>query len=193
MTGRDTIELMNDKAKYEKQRTNKRMFWIDLEMTGLDERADKILEIAVVITDLDFEEKETYHRVVFQPKEILDNMNDWCKNTHGKSGLTALVASGISIEQVDLDLLQLVTRHFLSEEKVVLCGNSVFMDKRFVDEYLKGFAKKLHYRLVDVTSFKEIFRSKYNVHVQKKEGHRALDDIRESINELKAYLALVKP
>lgn len=166
----------------------RKMFWIDLEMTGLDENNDKILEVAVVVTDLDFTVLETLHRIVYQPQEVLDNMNDWCKVTHGKSGLSAAVPSGVALDVVEKELLALADRHFASE-KIVLCGNSVGMDKRFVDRYMPELSKRTHYRVVDVTSFKEIFRSKWNVNVQKSEGHRALDDINESINELKTYLS----
>lgn len=168
------------------------MFWVDLEMTGLDENTDKILEVAVIITDLEFQPLDTYHRIVYQTQAVLDNMNDWCKNTHGKSGLTALVPSGIPIETVEKDLIALGQKYYPGNEKIVLCGNSVGMDKRFIDKYLPEFAKKLHYRLVDVTSFKEVFRSKYNITVQKSEGHRALDDIQESIKELQSYLTYVQ-
>ncbi|MBI3544381.1 MAG: oligoribonuclease [Deltaproteobacteria bacterium] len=169
----------------------KKMFWVDLEMTGLDENIDKILEVAVIVTDLNFEALETYHRVVYQPKEVLDAMNDWCKVTHGKSGLTALVATGTPLDVVEKELLALAMKHFPGNEKVVLCGNSVGNDQRFLNKHTPDLAKKIHYRVVDVTSFKEIFRSKWNINVEKAEGHRALDDVLESIGELKGYLAFM--
>jgi oligoribonuclease len=171
--------------------TLKKMFWIDMEMTGLDERTDYILEVAIIITDLNFNELETYHRVVFQPKEILENMNDWCKNQHGKSGLTSLVPNGMPLSQVENEILELVDRHYQKDEKVVLCGNSVGQDKKFVDSHMKKFSERCHYRIVDVTSFKEIFRSKYGLEVKKADNHRALEDIRESIEELKIYLSYI--
>lgn len=170
----------------------KRMFWVDLEMTGLDENLDKILEVAVIITDLNFQALETYHRVVYQPQEVLDAMNDWCKTTHGKSGLTALVPKGTPLETVEKELIELSARHFL-QEKIVLCGNSVGNDQRFMLKYLPELSKRIHYRVVDVTSFKEVLRSKWNVNVQKAEGHRALDDIHESIKELQCYLSFIDP
>lgn len=171
----------------------RKMFWIDLEMTGLNEGVDKILEVAVVITDLELTVLETYHRVVYQPTSVLEAMNEWCKTTHGKSGLTALVPQGTPLETVEKELLELAERHFANtKEKIVLCGNSVGNDQRFVFKYLPELAKRMHYRVVDVSSFKEIFRSKWNITVQKAEGHRALDDIHESIKELQTYLAFVK-
>lgn len=141
----------------------KKLFWVDLEMTGLDEKTDRILEVAVVITDLDFAILEQYHRVVFQPPEVLEAMNDWCKRTHGESGLTALIPAGSPLAHVEKELCELVGRHFGATEKVVLVGNSVGNDKRFLDAYLPELAKRLHYRLIDVSSFKEIFREKYGL------------------------------
>mgnify|MGYP003876480911 CR=1 FL=1 len=174
----------------------KRLFWIDLEMTGLDENVDHILEVAVVITDIDFKPLDQYHRVVFQPKEVVDGMNDWCKKTHGESGLTAAIPSGTPLATVEKEMVALIEKHFGGpgprSERVVLCGNSVGNDKRFVDKYLPLVAKRLHYRLIDVSSFKEVFREKYSVEFKKGNSHRAVDDIHESIKELVHYLSFVK-
>lgn len=166
----------------------KRFFWIDLEMTGLDENVDSILEVAIVVTDVNFNPLEEYQRVVFQPPEIIEKMNSWCKKTHGESGLTAAVPKGTPLSQVEEEVVALARRHF-SQDKIVLAGNSVGNDKRFIDRYMPQFAKLLHYRLIDVSSFKEIFREKYNVSFQKKNAHRAVDDIHESIRELSFYLS----
>ena len=171
----------------------KKMFWIDLEMTGLDDTVDQILEAAVVITDFDFKVLEEYHRVVYQPPEILAKMDDWCKKTHGDSGLTAAVPQGAPLAKVEAEILQLIERHFGSQERVVLAGNSVGNDKRFVDRYWPSVAKRLHYRVIDVSSFKEVFREKYSLHFQKKNTHRAVEDIHESIRELGFYLSIVQP
>jgi oligoribonuclease len=172
---------------------SKRLFWVDLEMTGLDENTDRILELAVVITDLDLNPVEELHRVVFQPPEVVAGMNDWCKKTHGESGLTALIPTGKPLEEVEKEVIALIARHFPQGERVVLVGNSVGNDKRFVDRYMPEMAKRLHYRLIDVSSFKEIFRDKYGISYAKKNAHRAVDDIHESIAELKHYLSFVKP
>jgi oligoribonuclease len=170
----------------------KPLFWIDLEMTGLDEVKDVILEVAVVITDLDFKPVDQYHRIVRQPQHVLDGMNDWCKKTHGESGLTAAVPNGTPLETVEKELVALISRFYGEKEKVVLCGNSVGNDKRFVDRYLPEVARRLHYRLIDVSSFKEIFREKYRIGFEKANAHRAVDDIHESIRELAFYLSFVK-
>lgn len=170
----------------------KPLFWIDLEMTGLNETVDHILEVAVVITDLELNTLDQYHRIVFQPPEILAGMNDWCKKTHRESGLTAKVPNGTSLATIESDLIALSNRHFPTREKIVLAGNSVYNDKRFIEKYLPNFAKRLHYRLIDVSSFKEIFREKYKVEFKKNNAHRAVDDVLESIRELKYYFSFIQ-
>ncbi len=170
----------------------KHFFWVDLEMTGLDDVKDVILEVAAIITDTDLKPIEEFHRVVFQPKEALDGMDDWCKRTHGASGLTAAVASGTPLAEVDQQLTDTVNKFFPTNERIVLVGNSVSNDKRFIDRYMPKLAARLHYRVIDVSSFKEIFREKWAIQVQKKNTHRAVDDIRESIEELQTYLSYVK-
>ncbi|RYZ68852.1 MAG: oligoribonuclease, partial [Proteobacteria bacterium] len=157
--------------------SNKRLFWIDLEMTGLDEKKDRILEVAVIITDLEFRTLATYRQVVFQSQDVVDNMNDWCKIHHGNSGLTAEIPNGKPSEDVEKDLIALTKQYFHSKERVVLVGNSISNDRRFIDEYWKEFAKLLHYRMIDVSSYKEIFRDKYAVTYDKKNAHRAEGDI----------------
>ncbi len=171
----------------------KHLFWIDLEMTGLNEKKDQILEVAVVITNIDFTPIDNYRQVVYQPQSVLDGMNDWCKVNHGKSGLTAEVPNGKPSDEVEKDLISLVKKHYSSQDRVVLVGNSISNDRRFIDEYWKEFAKLLHYRMIDVSSFKEIFRDKYSVQYEKKNAHRAEGDILESIAELKHYLSFVQP
>lgn len=171
----------------------KHLFWIDLEMTGLDENRDHVLEVAVMITDIELNPVAEYERVVFQPQEIVDEMNDWCKDHHGKSGLTAAIPNGKPIDEVENDLLELSKKYFNHDERIVLVGNSVGNDRRFIDKYMPRFAAKLHYRLVDVSSFKEIYRDRYGIKFEKKNAHRALGDITESINELKHYLSFVDP
>jgi oligoribonuclease len=126
----------------------KKFFWLDLEMTGLDDKTDCILEVAAVVTDLNLSEVERFQQVVHQPTTVLENMNDWCKKHHGESGLTAAVPSGKPLAQVEDAMIALLDRHFASDDKVVLCGNSIHNDRRFVDRYLPRFAKRLHYRLI---------------------------------------------
>jgi oligoribonuclease len=170
----------------------KPFFWIDLEMTGLDDNVDSILEVAVVITDAQLNTLETLHRIVYQPQDVLDRMNDWCKKTHGESGLTAAIPSGTPLAEVEKEVLALINRHYGRDDRVVLVGNSVSNDKRFVDRYMPEVAKRLHYRVIDVSSFKEVYRERYQLSFPKKNAHRAIDDIMESIKELEFYLSFVK-
>lgn len=170
----------------------KRLFWIDLEMTGLDETVDTIVEIAIVITDINFVVLEEYQRVIFQPEENLKRMGDYVRNLHQSSGLLEKIPSGIPLAVAEKEILELISKHFDGKERIPLVGNSVGNDKRFVDQYLPEVAKKLHYRIIDISSFKEIFRNKYSINFQKKNLHRAVSDIHESIEELKFYLSFVK-
>lgn len=170
----------------------KHLFWVDLEMTGLDEKVDHILEIAVAITDSELKIVDTYETVVFQPQSVLDGMNDWCKKTHGESGLTALVPTGKPLAQVEQEALALADKYFSAKDRIVLCGNSVGNDKRFIDAYMPALAARLHYRIVDVSSFKEIFRERWGVQFNKGNAHRAIGDIQESIAELSHYLSFVQ-
>jgi oligoribonuclease len=173
--------------------SKKALFWVDLEMTGLDENVDTILEAAIVITDYDFNILEQYQKVVYQPQDVLDRMNDWCKKTHGESGLTAAVPNGTPLAQVEKEVLGLINKFYAPQERVVIVGNSVGNDRRFIDKYMPEVAKRLHYRLIDVSSFKEIYRDKYGLKFEKKNTHRAVDDILESVAELKFYLSFVNP
>ena len=174
--------------------THKPLFWVDLEMTGLNETVDRILEVAVVLTDIDFKPIDKYHRVVFQEPEVLETMNAWCKKTHGDTGLTAAVPTGTPLEQIEKELLEFIGKHYDAKDRVVLAGNSVGNDRRFIDKYMPELAKRLHYRLIDVSSFKEVFREKYNItYLKKNANHRAEEDILESINELGFYLSFVDP
>lgn len=163
-----------------------------MEMTGLDDLKDQILEVAVVITDLELKPLEEYHSIVFQPPEVVAAMNEWCVKVHGASGLTAAIPGGAALGEVEKQVLELISRHYGKNDRVVIVGNSVGNDKRFIDRYMPALSKKLHYRIVDVSSFKEIFRDRYGVEFKKEEKHRAKDDIHESIKELAHYLSFVK-
>ena len=167
-----------------------RLFWIDMEMSGLDIEKEVIIEVAAIITDLNFDEVARYHSVVKQPQKYLDAMDEWNTSHHKESGLTDLVPSGKSPDQVEADLMQLLDGFFLNE-RAVLAGNSIMQDRLFLNKYFTRFAARLHYRMVDVTGFKIIFGNRYGVTYQKKNTHRAVDDITESIAELKHYLSYV--
>ncbi len=168
-----------------------KFFWIDLEMTGLDVKKDRILEVAAIVTDLQFNTLETYESVVWQSPEVIAGMNAWCQKTHRESGLVDRIPHGKPLGEVEADLLALIHRHFAADERIVLAGNSVSNDQAFLLEYCRKFAERLHYRVIDVSSFKQVFKSCYGVKVNKTNKHRAIDDILESIAELKHYLSFI--
>jgi oligoribonuclease len=164
-----------------------RLLWVDMEMTGLDVKKEVPIEIACIVTDLDFTEREIYHAVIQQPQSYLDQMDDWNKKTHGASGLLAQIPSGKDASVVETEVLQLIDRHFQGE-RPVLAGNSISQDRLFIDQHLQRLAARLHYRMLDVTSWKIIFQNKFQKTFDKKNAHKAVDDIRESIRELQFYL-----
>ncbi|QYY35145.1 oligoribonuclease [Ruficoccus sp. ZRK36] len=171
---------------------NGTFFWLDLEMTGLDPQSDRILEAAWILTDKDFNELATGDTAVYQPAEVLANMNEWCKKTHGESGLVDRVASGIGEDELDDKLAECAAKYF-GPDPILLAGNSIGQDRKFVDRYLPKFSSKLHYRMLDVSSFKVVFQTCYGKNFDKKGTHRALDDIRESMGELRYYLGFMQP
>ena len=160
-------------------------------MTGLDVEKEVIIEAAVVITDLDFNSLGTYHAIVKQDQKYLDSMDEWNKSHHGESGLTASVPQGKDPAKVEEELIRLVDR-FYPGERPVLAGNSIGQDRLFINKYFKKFAERLHYRMLDVTSWKIVMGEKLKIKYDKKNSHRALDDINESIAELKFYLSCFK-
>ena len=172
--------------------STQRLFWIDLEMTGLDVEKEVIIECAAIITDYDFKPLDTYEVVVKQPQKYLEAMDDWNKKHHTESGLAAKVPSGVDPDDVENHLIRMIKKHFPNTERPILAGNSIAQDRLFIDKYWPGLAAMLHYRMMDVSSWKVIFNNKYNLKYQKNNSHRALDDIQESIRELQFYLAHLK-
>lgn len=162
-----------------------------MEMSGLEVEKCRILEVAAIVTDSEYRTLETYEAIVFQEPAVLAAMDAWCTKQHGESGLTAAVATGKPESQVEQELLALVSRHFKPEDRPVLCGNSIGQDRKFIDAYMPALSRRLHYRMVDVTSFKVVLQEKAGVY-PKKDTHRALGDIEESIGELKYYLGFFR-
>ena len=164
------------------------MLWLDLEMTGLDVEKEVIIEAAAIITDYDFTEYASYHAVIKQPQEYIDRMDDWNRTHHGASGLIDQIPNGKPEHQVELELLELVNHHFAQHERPVLCGNSIAQDRTFIKKYWREMEARLHYRMLDVTAWKVVFQNRFSETYAKRESHRALDDIRESIEELRHYV-----
>jgi len=166
---------------------------MDLEMTGLDPDSDVIVEIATLVTDDDLEVvAEGPDLVVHQPPEVLDRMGDFVRAMHTKSGLLeAIESSTITLAEAGEATLAFLREHIAEPGTVPLCGNSIGTDRRFLVRWLPEVDGFLHYRSVDVTSIKELAR-RWNPEVlksapEKSGGHRALDDIRESLVELRHY------
>lgn len=175
------------------KKISQKILWVDLEMTGLDPAKDVILEVAAIVTDWDFKEIDTYEAVVHRSDHILETMNEWCVTQHGASGLTERVReSKLTHKQVEGELLAFIDKHFEAGVPVLLAGNSIHMDRRFIEKQWKQLDAKLHYRMLDVTAWKVVFEGKYKKKFSKPEEHRALEDIRGSIMELAYYLAKLK-
>ncbi|KAF9904759.1 Oligoribonuclease, mitochondrial [Linnemannia zychae] len=176
--------------------TQPSLVWIDCEMTGLLV-TDKLIEIAVIITDDNLNiVAEGPNLIIHQPKEIMDNMNEWCIDHHGASGLTASVlASKVSTDEACAQVLDFIKAHIPEPRRGILAGNSVHADKVFLEREMHPIIEHLHYRIVDVSTVKELARRWCPVAFanapRKKEAHRALDDIKESISELKYYRSAV--
>ncbi|MEM6294395.1 MAG: oligoribonuclease [Myxococcota bacterium] len=170
------------------------LVWIDLEMSGLDPESCRILEIATIVTDGDLEiVGEGPDIVVHQPDAVLDAMDEWCTTHHGASGLTAAVkASTISLAEAEAQTLAFL-EPLTASGTSPLCGNSIWQDRRFISRYMPKLDAFLHYRMIDVSTVKELTRRWYpgTTAPAKGESHRALDDIRESIAELKFYRGAV--
>jgi len=166
---------------------------MDLEMTGLDPDRCAIVEIATIVTDDALEiVAEGPDLVIHQPAEVLATMDGVVRTMHTRSGLLpAIEASTISLEQAGAETLAFIKAHVPSARTVPLCGNSIGTDRRFLVRHLPEIEEWLHYRSVDVSSIKELVRRWYpgllDQMVRKQSSHRALDDIRESIDELRTY------
>ena len=168
-----------------------RLIWIDMEMTGLVPERDRIIEIAVVITDSSLDTvAEAPVLVVHQPDTVLDGMDDWNKGTHGKSGLIDKVkASKLDDAAVETQLLDFL-KEYLPAKKSPMCGNSICQDRRFLANYMPKLEDYFHYRNLDVSTLKELAkRWKPTVYggFKKENNHTALADVYESIAELKFY------
>lgn len=172
-----------------------RLLWIDLEMTGLDPVNDVILEVGVEITDFDFKTLETYEACVSQPREkVLERMkaNIWWRDFPGnRDDFLEKLEHGKPLADVEQDLIGLVAKHF-GDEPAVLAGNSIHSDQKFIQAWMPNLDLKLHYRMLDVSSFKVLMQGKYGVVFEKDSTHRAFDDIQASIAELQYYLEWLK-
>jgi oligoribonuclease len=167
------------------------LVWLDLEMSGLDPQQCVILEIATIVTDADLRViAEGPVLAIHQPESVLEAMDDWNREHHAASGLSARVRTSThSVADAEAATLAFVQR-YCTERSSPLCGNSIHHDRRFLARYMPRFDAYLHYRNVDVSTIKELVRRWYPngpAAPEKKHAHLALDDIRESIDELRFY------
>jgi oligoribonuclease len=175
---------------------NDRLVWIDCEMTGLDYVADALIEIAVVVTDYDLTPLgDGIDLVIKPPAEALDQMVDFVRSMHESSGLLDELDAGITLEEAEQQVLAYVREHCPEGSRPPLAGNTVGTDRAFISRDMKELDAFLHYRIVDVSSIKELARRwyprAYFAAPAKRGNHRALADIQESIEELRYYRAAV--
>jgi oligoribonuclease len=174
-----------------------RLVWIDLEMTGLDPERDVVLEIAALVTDSQLEPVgEGIDIVIAQPAAALEGMVEVVRDMHARSGLTdAVLSSSVTLADAEAAVLDLVKSHVPEPRTVPLCGNSIATDRTFLVRHMPALDAWLHYRMIDVSSVKELARrwypkAYYSAPV-KAGGHRALADIRESVEELRYYRSAI--
>ncbi|MEO8691592.1 MAG: oligoribonuclease [Candidatus Saccharimonas sp.] len=173
----------------------KQILWVDLEMTGLDPMKDRILEVGVVVTDWNFKELATYEGIVRVDSDIINTRmvgEFWDSFPEVRTALIEQNKHGKSSVVIETELLKFINKSIGGEEKVLLAGNSIHQDRRFINQEWHKLDAKLHYRMLDVSAWKVVFEGKFKKKFAKPEAHRALDDIRGSIEELEYYLKKVK-
>jgi oligoribonuclease len=175
---------------------NDRLVWIDCEMTGLDLQRDALIEIAALVTDGELNIiDDGVDLVIKPPEEAVRQMSKVVRDMHTTSGLLTELPSGITLAEAEAKVLDYVRSHVPGAKKAPLCGNSIATDRSFLARDMPGLDAHLHYRMVDVSSIKELSRRwyprAYFASPTKKGGHRALADITESITELRYYRAAV--
>lgn len=171
---------------------NDRLVWIDLEMTGLDPTHDEIVEIACIVTEADLTEIDSGISFVIKPNDApLATMDDVVVQMHTASGLLEEIPNGITLADAQAQVLDYIKQHVAEPRKAPLAGSSVYVDRGFLSAYMPDIDQHLHYRLVDVSSIKELTKRWYPrvffATPEKNGNHRALGDIRESIAELRYY------
>ncbi|MBQ2637824.1 oligoribonuclease [Candidatus Saccharibacteria bacterium] len=179
------------------------LLWIDLEMTGLVPGKDKIMEIAAIATDWELEPLAEFTATVKVSDEVIKERMVgpfWKENKESYDALVSKNEEGKSAEEVEKDLLNWISKNFASSAipndpkykgKIILAGNSIHQDRKFIDIEWPELSKKLHYRMLDVSAWKLYFEGAKHLKYTKREDHRALSDIKGSISELKWYLTFV--
>lgn len=175
-----------------------KILWIDLEMTGLESpKKDLILEVAAIITDWNFKELGVFEGIIkndplAMKKRMKANGTFWDENLAAKNAVFQQNETGKKLAVIEKDLLGFINKHTPAGELVLLAGNSVHMDRRFITEQMSKLDARLYYRILDVSAWKVVFEYKFKKKFAKNNAHRALDDIRGSIIELQYYLKTIK-
>lgn len=170
-----------------------KLLWIDLEMTGLDPEKDRILEVAAIATGWDLEPIAEMTGIVKVSEKLMKERmvgEFWEKNSESRDALIAQNKDGKPVGEVEQDVLGFIEKNFGKE--VILAGNSIHQDRKFIDREWPEAAKRLHYRMLDVSAWKVYFEGARSERFLKPEMHRALDDIEGSIEELKWYIGKLK-
>jgi oligoribonuclease len=175
---------------------NDRLVWIDCEMTGLDLREDALIEIAALVTDGELNILDKGVDVVIKPPDgAVAQMSKVVRDMHTASGLLEVLSGGVALAEAEELVLKYVRTHVPDAKKAPLCGNSIATDRSFLARDMPALDAHLHYRMVDVSSIKELARRwyprAYFASPEKQGGHRALADITESIRELRYYRSAV--
>lgn len=172
-----------------------KLLWVDLEMTGLEPKEDRILEVAAIATDWQMNEIATYTAV----KKVGPNLMKtrmvgefWDKYSSVRDALMAQNENGKNGRTVENELIEFIDEHFAADERILLAGNSIHQDRKFIENEWNRLDARLHYRMLDVSAWKVVFDGRYKKRFAKPEAHRALEDIRGSIEELQYYLEKVK-
>jgi oligoribonuclease len=173
-----------------------RILWMDLEMTGLSAEDDLILEVAAIVTDWNFKEIANYQGSVKNKDQVLKkriakNSSFWDLNLDTRDNLLIQNKQGKPLSKIEDEILEFIKVNFKDGAPVLLAGNSVHMDRRFIIEHWPKIDAKLHYRMLDVSAWKVVFDGKYDKKFAKPDAHRAMEDIRGSIMELQYYLSKI--
>lgn len=172
----------------DKRAPTTKLLWVDLEMTGLEVERHVIIEVAVLVTDWHLRTLAEYHAIINQPEEVLAQANPWALSQHTKSGLLDRVRSeGRPQDEIVHELTELISKQF-GDEPAVLAGNSIHNDRAFIKKWWPEVERLLHYRMLDVSSWKLVLQGKYGVNFEKADLHLASDDIKASIVEFDFYL-----